>query len=84
MSTDAEPSARDIADLIDKIKAEHVKTIFLESSINPQLARTIGGDAGVKVVSTLYGDTLGDKGTPGETYEGMMRFNTDTIVAALK
>jgi ABC-type Zn uptake system ZnuABC Zn-binding protein ZnuA len=84
MSTDAEPSAQDIADLINKIKAEHVKAIFLESSINPQLARTIGGDAGVKVVNTLYGDTLGDKGTPGETYEGMMRFNTDTIVAALK
>jgi ABC-type Zn uptake system ZnuABC Zn-binding protein ZnuA len=84
MSTDAEPSARDVAALITTIKAEHVKAIFLESSINPQLARQIGADAGVKVVDTLYGDTLGDKGTPGETYEGMMRFNTDTIVAALK
>jgi zinc/manganese transport system substrate-binding protein/manganese/iron transport system substrate-binding protein len=84
MSTDAEPSAQDIAALINKIKAEHVKAIFLESSINPQLARTIGADAGVKVINTLYGDTLGDKGTPGETYEGMMRFNTDTIVAALR
>lgn len=84
MSTDAEPSAQDVADLITKIKTEHVTAIFLESSINPQLAKQIGDDAGVKVVDTLYGDTLGDKGTPGETYEGMMRFNTDTIVSALR
>lgn len=84
MSTDAQPSAQDVADLIKKIKEEKIKAIFLESSINPKLAQQLGGDAGVKVVDTLYGDTLGDKGTPGETYEGMMRYNTDTIVSALK
>ena len=84
MSTEAEPSAQDVSTLIAKIKAEHVKAIFLESSINPKLAQQIGGDAGVKVVDTLYGDSLGDPGTPGATYESMMRYNTDTIVAALK
>ncbi len=84
MSTDAQPSAQDVADLIQKIKAENVKAIFLESSINPSLATQIGQDAGVKVVDTLYGDTLGEPGSPGETYIGMMRYDTDTIVAALK
>jgi ABC-type Zn uptake system ZnuABC Zn-binding protein ZnuA len=84
MSTDAEPSAQDVADLIQKIKAENVKAIFLESSINPKLAQQIGQEANVKVVDTLYGDSLGDAGTPGATYEGMMRYNTDTIVSALK
>ncbi|HEY0072226.1 MAG TPA: metal ABC transporter substrate-binding protein [Chloroflexia bacterium] len=84
MSTGAQPSAQDVAELIGKLKAEKVKAIFLESSINPSLARQIGGDAGVKVVDTLYGDALGEAGTPGATYEGMMRYNTDTIVAALK
>ena len=84
MSTDAEPSAQDVADLIQKIKAENVKAIFLESSINPKLAQQIAQEANVKVVDTLYGDSLGEAGTPGATYEGMMRFNTDTIVSALK
>ena len=64
-STDAQSSAEDVGTLIEKIKAEHVKAIFLESSINPQRARQIGADAGVEVVDTLYGDSLGDKGTPG-------------------
>ncbi|MDQ5822825.1 MAG: metal ABC transporter substrate-binding protein [Chloroflexota bacterium] len=84
MSTGAQPSAQDVAELIRKIKSEKVKAIFLESSINPSLAQQIGGDAGVKVVDTLYGDSLGAEGSPGATYEGMMRYNTDTIVAALK
>jgi ABC-type Zn uptake system ZnuABC Zn-binding protein ZnuA len=84
MSTGAQPSAQDVAELIRKIKAEKVKAIFLESSVNPGLARQIGSDAGVKVVDTLYGDSLGAEGTPGATYEGMMRYNTDAIVSALK
>ncbi|MGA7730843.1 MAG: metal ABC transporter substrate-binding protein [Chloroflexia bacterium] len=84
MSTDAQPSAQDVAELVKKIEDEGVRAIFLESSINPSLAKQIGQDAGVKVIDTLYGDTLGEAGSPGETYVGMMRYNTDTIVAALK
>jgi ABC-type Zn uptake system ZnuABC Zn-binding protein ZnuA len=84
MSSEAQPSAQDVAELIQKVKAAHVKAIFLESSINPQLAQQVGTEAGVKVVDTLYGDSLGAPGTPGATYEGMMRYNTDAIVNALK
>ena len=84
MSTDAKPSAQDVAALITKLKSDKVKAIFLESFINPALAKQIGADAGVKVVDTLYGDTLGPSGTPGADYIGMMRYNADTIVGALK
>jgi ABC-type Zn uptake system ZnuABC Zn-binding protein ZnuA len=84
ISDEAQPSAGDIAALIDKIKAENVKAIFLESSINPQLATQIANDAGVKVVDNLYADSMGALGTPEGTYEGMMRHNADTIVNALK
>jgi ABC-type Zn uptake system ZnuABC Zn-binding protein ZnuA len=84
LSSEAQPSAQDVADLITKVKAEHVKVIFLESSINPQLAQQVGTEAGVTVVDTLYGDALGAPGTPGATYEGMMRYDTDTIAGALK
>jgi zinc/manganese transport system substrate-binding protein len=84
MSTESAPSAQDVATLITTVKAQHVKAIFLESSINPKLAQQLAGEAGVRVVDTLYGDSLGDAGTPGATYVGMMRYNTDTIVGALK
>ena len=84
MDSSAEPSAKDLAQLIDKIKAEHVRAIFLESSINPKLEKQIAVEAGVNVVDTLYGDTLGPPDSPAYTYEGMMRYNTQTIVRALK
>jgi zinc/manganese transport system substrate-binding protein len=84
MSTEAQPSAGSVAELIGRIKSESVKAIFLESSINPQLAEQIANDAGVKVVDDLYADTMGEPGTPTGTYEGMMRHNTERIVGALK
>ena len=84
LSSESAPSAQDVAELITKIRTEHVKAIFLESSINPQLGKQLGDEAGVRVVDTLYGDTLGETGTAGATYEGMMRYNTDTIVQGLK
>jgi zinc/manganese transport system substrate-binding protein len=84
MSTEAQPSAADVAALIEKLKRENVKAIFLESSINPQLARQIANDAQVKLVDNLYADSMGAFDTPQGTYEGMMRHNADTIVSALK
>jgi zinc/manganese transport system substrate-binding protein len=84
MSTEARPSAGEVAALINKIKAEKVKAIFLESSINPQLATQIANDAGVKVVDNLYADSMGAPGSPTGSYEGMMRHNAETIGDALK
>ena len=81
LSTAAEPNARDTARLIERIKAEHVKAIFTESSIDPRLAGQIAHDAHVKVYANLYGDTLGPSGSPGATYIGMERWNVRALVA---
>ncbi|HEY7033251.1 MAG TPA: zinc ABC transporter substrate-binding protein [Thermomicrobiales bacterium] len=80
----AEPSAKDTAELIDKIKAEGVPAIFTESSNNPQLEEELAKEAGVKVVSNLYGDTLGEPGSGADTYIGMMETDTRLIVEALR
>jgi manganese/iron transport system substrate-binding protein len=85
MNSTYEPSAKDLVDLIQAIKTQHVKAIFTESSINPALAEQIGRDAGVKVVSgVLYGDTLGPPGSGADTVDGMLKYNTDIIVSNLK
>ncbi len=67
----AEPSAAELDDLIAKIKSSGAAAIFSESSISPKLAKTIASEAGVKVYSgdnALYSDSLGVKGSEGETY----------------
>jgi zinc/manganese transport system substrate-binding protein len=83
LSTSAQPSAREIADLVKKIRAAHVKAIFTESSINPKLEEQIAGEAGVKVYANLYGDTLGPAGSKGATYVQMERWNVTAIVDGL-
>jgi ABC-type Zn uptake system ZnuABC Zn-binding protein ZnuA len=81
--TSAEVSASELADLIDKIKAQGVKAVFAESALPSKVAKTIANEAGVKVVDgegALYGDGLGTAKSPGGTYLTMMRHNTTTIV----
>jgi zinc/manganese transport system substrate-binding protein len=84
--TSAELSARQLEDLVAKIKATGTRAIFTESSLPPKTAETIAREAGVKVVGgqdALYGDSLGPLGTPQGTYLGAEQHNTDTIAAAL-
>jgi ABC-type Zn uptake system ZnuABC Zn-binding protein ZnuA len=83
LSASAQPSARDIARLVEKIRGAHVKAIFTESSINPKLEQQIAGEAGVRVYANLYGDTLGPAGSKGATYVQMERWNVSAIVAGL-
>jgi zinc/manganese transport system substrate-binding protein len=82
VSTETEPSNRHVADLIDEIKKQHVKAIFLESMLNPKVTMEITKETGVKIGGTLYADGLGDG--DGSTYDGMVRHNIATIVDSLK
>jgi manganese/iron transport system substrate-binding protein len=77
-----EPSARDLAALITTAKINGVRAIFAEPEFSPKLANQLAEGAGIKTVTDLYDDSLGQ--TPElHTYEGMMRHNVDTIVQAL-
>jgi zinc/manganese transport system substrate-binding protein/manganese/iron transport system substrate-binding protein len=78
-----EPTAADMAALVEKVKAAHVKAVFSEVQFNPKLAQTLADEAGIKqVVTTLYNDALGPP--PADTYLGMMTWNVDHIVEALR
>ena len=83
-TTQAEPSAKDIRDLVELIKREGVKAIFAESSIDPKVARQVASDTGVKIVDNLYVDTLGAKGSGADTIDGMLLTNARTIAEALR
>lgn len=79
---DKMPSAGELAELIDKVKAAKVPAIFSESGVSPQLAETIAKETGAKVIADLPTDSLLDK--PADSYIGLMRVVVDKIVAALK
>jgi zinc/manganese transport system substrate-binding protein len=80
----ADPSARQLADVIDQVRASGVPVIFLENIQNPKLINQIAADANVKVGPPLYSDALGASGSAGDTYIKMIRYNVTTLVNALK
>jgi zinc/manganese transport system substrate-binding protein len=82
-TTQAQPSAGDLAALAATIRREHVRAVFPESSVNGKVARAIARQTGADATRTLYGDTLGPKGSPGATYLGMELANADAIVRGL-
>ena len=85
ISTEAsEPSAAEIVKLTEEIKSARVPAIFTENIENDAVINQVAQEAGVKVAPPLYTDALGQPGTPGDSYLKMMRYNIDTIVAALK
>jgi ABC-type Zn uptake system ZnuABC Zn-binding protein ZnuA len=81
-STLAEPSAANLTDLISKIRAEKVPAVFVGSTANPKAADVVAQETGAKVLS-LYSEALGLPGSGADTYLGMMRYDTDTIVEGL-
>lgn len=88
-STAAEFGLKDISNLVDFIVENELKTIFAENIVSPQaLEAVIKGcaDRGhtVTIGGKLYSDALGPKGSPGDTYIGMLKANTQTIVEGLK
>ena len=69
---------------IDSIRKFGVKAIFVETSVNHSLIDEIAKQAGVEIGGELYSDSMGEAGSAGETYIGMMRENVLKISAALK
>jgi zinc/manganese transport system substrate-binding protein len=83
VSTESEPSARDIARIIGQIKSSKIPAVFLENISDPRLMRRISAETGAKVGGTLYSDSLtGEKGD-APTYIDMVRHNIKTLTSAL-
>jgi ABC-type Zn uptake system ZnuABC Zn-binding protein ZnuA len=79
-TTQAQPSAKSIAQLVALVRREHVEAVFPESSINPKLAQALARQTGARSDLTLYGDTLGPRGTDGDTYLKMEQANANAMV----
>ena len=83
LSTQAQASAGDLAELVDTIRRERVKAIFAESSVNASVEDAIAQETGARVGRPLWADSLGPAGSSGATYEGSIRANTTAIVEGL-
>ena len=83
VSTDTEPSARDVARIITQIKREKIPALFMENIVDPRLMQQIARETGAKVGGTLYSDALSEPGGAAPTYIDMMRHNIRELSKAL-
>lgn len=84
VTPDAQPSARQVAQLIRQIQREKIRAVFVENMSDPKLLAQLSKDAGVTVGAALYSDALSSPGKPGATYLQMMRHNIAQLAAGMK
>lgn len=83
LSTQDEPSAQDMARLIDQIRREKISAVFVENISDARLIDQIKRETGAVVGGTLYSDALSKADGPAATFLEMYRVNIETINAGL-
>ena len=83
MATMVEPSARDVAAMVDLVRDERVPAIFSDRHLSDVLVKTIAGEAGLDIVG-LYSDSLSDGNGEADNYIDYMHYNVTAIIEALK
>ena len=84
-STEAgDPSAGQTAELVEKVERSGVPAIFADNVSDTGVMEGIASEAGVELAPPLYTDALGEPGSEGGTYVGMVRYNVSTMSEALR
>ena len=83
LSTESEASAKDVARLIQQIRHEGIRAVFIENIGDPRLLKQIANETGATIGGTLYPGALSGPDGPAPTYLDMMRHNATTLAHAL-
>ncbi len=83
IDTEAEPSAKDLAVLIDQLKAEGAAALFVENITSPALVQQISEETGIVIGGRLFSDALSERGGPATSYLAMFQHNLGTLMDAL-
>ena len=84
LSTEAEASAKDVAQLIRQMREKKISAVFVENITDPRLLKQIANETGAAIGGTLYPGALSGRSGPAATYLDMIRHNATTLVESLK
>jgi ABC-type Zn uptake system ZnuABC Zn-binding protein ZnuA/ABC-type Mn2+/Zn2+ transport system permease subunit len=82
VTTDTEPSGRQVRELVDEIRRARVDVVFTEEAVDAKLERQVADEAGARVSTSLYADTLGERGSGAETFVGAELHNARAMAEA--
>ena len=83
ISTESEASAKDVVRLIELIRSQGIRAVFIENIADPRLLKRIADETGATIGGTLYPGALSGPDGPAPTYLDMMRHNARTLAQAL-
>jgi len=83
LSTQAQPSAKDVDALVGQIEEEGVEAIFPEAAVSQRLEQAISRESGAEVGEELWTDSLGEEGSGAETYLDAMRANAAALAEGM-
>ena len=83
LSTQAQPSAKDVEALVEQIQDEGVEAIFPEAAVSQRLERSISRESGAEVGGELWTDSLGDEGSGADTYLDAIRANANALAEGM-
>ncbi|MEM9331020.1 MAG: zinc ABC transporter substrate-binding protein [Pseudomonadota bacterium] len=83
IDTEAEPSAKELADLIDHLKEVGAGALFVENITSPALVEQISRETGIEIGGRLFSDALSERGGPATSYEKMFEHNLGALIQAL-
>ena len=84
LSTQTEPSAKQVAQLIRQIQKDKIKAVFIENISNPKLLAQLSKDAGVSVGPALYVDALSKPDGPAGNYLSLMQHNATQLAIGMR
>ena len=83
IDTEAEPSAKELAELIRFLKDNGAGALFVENITNADLIAQISRETGLKIGGRIYSDALSVQGSPATSYLAMFAHNLDLLTATL-
>jgi zinc/manganese transport system substrate-binding protein len=84
IDAEAEPSAQQLAILIDQLKVDGAASLFVENITSPALVQQIADETGLTIGGQLFSDALSERGGPATSYLAMFEHNLDTLLTALQ
>jgi zinc/manganese transport system substrate-binding protein len=84
VSTEAEPSAQDLAKIVRQARDGRLSAIFLENMADPRLAETVAQESGVRMGGELYADALSEPDGPAPDYLSLIRYNAKQLLASMQ
>jgi zinc/manganese transport system substrate-binding protein len=83
LTNETDPSAEEVARLIQQIRTARIRAVFIENMNDPRLIQRVAREAGAEIGGELYSDALGKPGSDADTYVRMIRHNVTTLKAAM-